>query len=117
MNREATGVCGPLAQAHLDLCKRPPPLGRTGGRRALGKAHSFMISERGEGLDVTVVGIPATWDDMVIEVGVAPHEILNPLTKRDPFGAQIGKRDVGPKGWRGGTELREEDGVLLKYLS
>ena len=45
-----------------------------------------MISERGEGLDVTVVEIPATWDDMMIEVGVAPHEILYPLTKRDPFG-------------------------------
>ena len=105
VNREATGVCCPLAQAHLDLCKRPLPLGRTGGRRALGKAHPFMISKRGEGLDVTVVEIPATWDDMMIEVWVAPYEIFDPLTQRDPLGAQIGKRDVGPKGWRGDVQV------------
>ena len=64
-----------------------------------------MISKRGEGLDVTVVEIPATWDDMMIEVRVAPYEIFDPLTQRDPLGAQIGKRDVGPKGWRGDVQV------------
>jgi hypothetical protein len=75
------------------------PLARTGGWKALGKAHSFMISESGKGLDVTAVAIPATLDDMVIDVWVAPHEVFNRLTKRDLFGAQIEKRAVGPNSW------------------
>jgi hypothetical protein len=58
-----------------------------------------MISESGKGLDVTAMAIPATLDDMVIDVWVAPNEVFNRLTKRDLFGAQIEKRAVRPNGW------------------
>lgn len=107
----ASGLCGPGLEKRGDVSERPEPVQRSGGRRGACEAGSLVVPQGTQRLDMFVVAPPAPRDRVVVEVGEAALEALDPGSQLLPLAGGVGGRDA-PSVRRGG-EIGELVVVLV----